>query len=151
MVSIAREPLLEKADSLSVASFAFTLKYHVPSAREGVCVNEAVVAGELLTPEINDESVDHSNIYDSVLCKPAPESVEAVHVHVGVVSDVGEVAEGVPGVVGDVASTVKFGVVALNATHEEQAVSSQPFTCHLYPVASVRVATVLVAVNAVEE
>ena len=38
-------------------------------------------------------------------CKPAPESVEAVQVQTGVLSDVGEVAEGVPGVEGAVVST----------------------------------------------
>ncbi len=67
---------------------------------------------------------------------------------------VGVVAEGVPGVEGAVVSTVKFGVVALKATQAEQAgvaLSSHAFTCHLYPVALERVATVLVAVNAVEE
>ena len=105
LVSMALEPFEEKLDSLSTASFALALKYHVPSAREVVCVNEAVEAVELLTPDTNEESVDHSNIYASVLCKPAPESVEAVHVHSGVLSDVGVVADGVPGVVGTVVST----------------------------------------------
>ncbi len=40
-------------------------------------------------------------------------SVEAVHVQVGVVLFVGEVVEGVPGVVGAVVSTVNVAVAAL--------------------------------------
>ncbi len=104
-MSMAMEPLEEKVDSLSTASFALTLKYQVPSAKAVVCVKEAVVAVELLTPDANEELVDHSNIYGSVLCKPAPESVEAVHVHVGVVSVDPELVDGVPGVEGAVVST----------------------------------------------
>ena len=38
-------------------------------------------------------------------CKPAPESVEADQVQAGVVSEEGEVVEGVPGVVGPAVST----------------------------------------------
>ena len=105
---------------------------------------------ELLTPEAKEESVDHSTIYASVECNPEPASVETIHVHVGVWLVVGEVVDGVPGVVGTVVSTVKLGVLALNATQAEHAeLSSHAFTCHLYPVASERPATVAVPVNAV--
>ena len=65
-------------------------------------------------------------------CKPAPESVEADQVQAGVVSEEGEVVEGVPGVVGPVVSMVKLGVVALNAAQLEHAESSsQALACHL--------------------
>ena len=116
-----------------------------------MCVNEAEVdVAELAPPKLG--SVSHRIVYVSEAWSPDPPSVDAVHVQSGVVSVVGVVAEGVPGVEGTVVSMVTFGVVALNATHEEHAESSsQAFTCHLYPVASERVATVLVAVNAVEE
>ena len=64
--------------------------------------------------------------------RPLPPSVEAVHVQAGVLSEVGSVVDGVPGSVGTVVSTVKFGVVALKATQEEQAESSShAFACHL--------------------
>ena len=45
---------------------------------------------------------------------------------------VGDVAEGMPGMVGEAVSMVKLGVVALNTTQAEQAESSShALTCHL--------------------
>ena len=49
------------------------------------------------------ESWHQSTVY-GVVAKPTPLSVEAVHVHSGVVSVVKEVEAGVPGVVGAVVS-----------------------------------------------
>ena len=66
-MSIAMEPLAEKADSLSTASFALTLKYHVLSSVSSVVwVKVAVAAVEELTFAAKEESVDHSTMYASV-------------------------------------------------------------------------------------
>src|SRR5262245_8515807 len=106
-VSTRTLPFEEYEEKLSSASFAFTLKYQVASDKVDECVNEFVLAAEVDTPELKPESCDHSTVYVSLLAKPEPESVEAVQVQVGVVSLVGVVVDGVPGVVGPVVSTVK--------------------------------------------
>ena len=61
----------------------------------------------VLAPQpLKPESWHHSTVY-GVAASPESESVEAVHVQVGVLSELGSVVEGVPGVEGAVVSTKK--------------------------------------------
>ena len=69
------------------------------------CVNELVVEVLLDTPDAKLDDCDQSTAY-GVVASPLVASVLAVHVQVGVVSAVGLVVDGVPGVVGAVTSTV---------------------------------------------
>ena len=64
-----------------------------------------MVEVEVLTPGANVESVDHWTVYAGE-AKPDPVSVEALQLQVGVVSRVGEVVVGVPGLEGLVVSTL---------------------------------------------
>jgi len=54
---------------------------------------------------VKSEAVHHCTVYGVVACRPEPASVDAVQVQAGVVSLVGVVVEGVPGVAGTVVST----------------------------------------------
>ena len=106
VVSIKAEPLLEYAELLETASVANALKYQVPSAKATECVYELVVEVAVLEAQpVKAESVHHCTEYGVVPCKPAPVSVEAVKLQVGVLSAVGVMVEGVPGTEGAVVST----------------------------------------------
>ena len=106
MVSICADPLEEYADSWLNTSIAFALKYQVPSASSAECVYELVVEVAVFAAQpVKSEAVHHCTEYGVVACKPEPASVDAVHDQVGVVSEVGVVVEGVPGVAGTVVST----------------------------------------------
>ena len=62
-----------------------------------------VLMVSLVTPLLKSLCVDQSTVYAG-LARPLPPSVEAAHVQDGVVSVVGEVVDGVPGVDGTVVS-----------------------------------------------
>ena len=111
-VLICTDPLDEFDDSFPAASVVFTLKYHVPSVSGVVWVKLFVVEVLLDTPEAKLDDCDHCTVY-GVAASPLVASVLAVHVHVGVVSAVGEVVDGVPGVEGAVTSIVNVSVVTL--------------------------------------
>jgi len=110
VVSTTTVPLLEYDDVLPKLSLALTRKYQVPWVSADECVKLAVADVDDETPLPKSEACDHSTVY-GVLSSPAPPSVEAVHVQLGVVSAVGVVVPGVPGVDGAVVSTTTVPVI----------------------------------------
>lgn len=106
VVSTITLPAVLKLELLPVASVVKTREYHVPSVNTVLCVNEEVLLVEADTLLLKLTLGDHCSVY-GVGANPDPESVDAVHVQVGVAELVGLVVTGVPGVVGAEVSTLK--------------------------------------------
>ena len=105
-VSITTEPFVENTDSLPTASTALTLKNQVPWAKSVEWVKLSVRELEKVTPVRNEESNDHSTVYEVGL------PVDAAHVQVGVVLLVGvTVGVGAPGCPGATVSTTTLSMV----------------------------------------
>lgn len=123
VVSMIIPPLIPEVAVLSELSDAITRKYHVPSAKvEGAKLVLFVV--ELPLTLENVGLADHSSVYAGFL-RPTPASLAAVQLTVGVLSVVGVVALGVPGVVGAVVSLV---VISIFAAATEGILPDEPYS-----------------------